>query len=111
MIKIYKKHQCSEPNSAPRLTEVAWMDDNWAYRQTVAITNAGTAQTDFQVAITLDTAALITAGKMQSDCDDIRITDLPRSDREAIYYWGVSGKVLPYWIETNNINYKLTHLV
>jgi len=53
----------------------------------VAITNAGTAQTDFQVAITLNTSALITAGKMQSDCDDVRITD-------------VNGKVLPFWIET-----------
>jgi len=67
--------------------EAAWFDDTFAYRQTVAITNAGTAQTDFQVAITLNTSALITAGKMQSDCDDVRITD-------------VNGKVLPFWIET-----------
>ena len=67
--------------------EAAWFDDTFSYRQTVAITNAGSAQTDFQVSITLNTSALITAGKMQSDCDDIRVTD-------------VSGKVLPIWIET-----------
>jgi len=67
--------------------EAAWYDDTFAYRQRVDITNAGTAQTDFQVAIILDTATLVTAGKMQSDCDDIRVTD-------------VSGKVLPHWIET-----------
>ncbi|MBU2543665.1 DUF2341 domain-containing protein [Patescibacteria group bacterium] len=71
----------------PEETEAAWFDDGWGYRQTVAITNAGTAQTNFQVAITLNTSALVTAGKMQSDCDDIRITD-------------VSGKMLPIWIET-----------
>lgn len=65
----------------------AWFDETWGYRQRVDITNAGTAQTDFQVAITLDTAALITAGKMQTDCDDIRVTD-------------IGGKVLPIWIET-----------
>ncbi len=32
-------------------------------------------------------AALIAAGKMQSDCDDVRITD-------------VNGKLLPHWVET-----------
>jgi len=69
--------------------QAAWFDDTFAYRQTVAITNAGTAQTDFQVAITLNTSALITAGKMQSDCDDIRITD-------------INGKILPHWIEESN---------
>ncbi len=67
--------------------EAAWMDDQWGYRQTIAITNSGTAQTDFQVPVTLNTSALITAGKMQSDCDDIRITD-------------VNGKVLAHWIQT-----------
>ena len=67
-------------------TEAAWYDDTFAYRQTVAIANAGTAQIDFQVAITLNTSALVTAGKMQNDCDDIRITD-------------INGKPLPYWID------------
>ncbi|MFH1959580.1 MAG: DUF2341 domain-containing protein, partial [Patescibacteria group bacterium] len=70
----------------PQETEAGWFNDGWGYRKSVAITNAGADQTDYQVAITLDTAALITAGKMQSDCDDIRITDH-------------QGKVLPYWIE------------
>jgi hypothetical protein len=65
-----------------------WFNDSFGYRQKVAITNAGSAQTDYQIPITLDTATLITAGKMQSDCDDIRVTD-------------IGGKVLPYWIEKN----------
>lgn len=66
----------------------AWMDENWSYRQTVALTNAGSNQTDYQVSFTLDTATLITAGKTQSDCDDIRITD-------------INGKLLPHWIQTS----------
>ncbi len=69
-----------------KTASAVWFDDNYYYRQTVAVTNAGTAQTDFQISITLDTATLITAGKMQSDCDDIRVTD-------------VNGKLLPIWLE------------
>lgn len=73
----------------PKL-EAAWYDDSFAYRKAVNITNSsGSTLTDFQVSFTLDTASLISAGKMQSDCDDIRITD-------------VNGKVLPHWIEENN---------
>lgn len=55
--------------------EAGWWNDNWQYRQKVVISNSGSAQTDFQVPITINTATLISAGKMQSDCDDIRILD------------------------------------
>src|SRR3989344_2324413 len=72
-----------------KTTSAAWFDDSWSYRQRVDITNSGTAQTDYQVSITLDTATLITAGKVQSDCDDIRITD-------------TNGKLLPHWVEESN---------
>lgn len=65
------------------------MDDNFGYRQRVDITNAGTAQTDFQVAITLNTSALVTAGKMKSLCQDVRITN-------------INGKILPYWTHQCN---------
>ena len=64
----------------------AWFDENWAYRQTITISNAGSAQTDYQVMFTLDTASL-TTDKMQSDCDDIRVTDS-------------SGNPISFWIET-----------
>lgn len=70
--------------------EAGWWNETWMYRKAVNITNnSGSTLTDFQVSITLDTASLISAGKMQSDCDDIRITD-------------VNGNVLPHWIEENN---------
>jgi hypothetical protein len=44
--------------------------------------------TNYQVLVTLDTASLISAGKMRSDCGDIRFTD---SDAQTL---------LSYWIES-----------
>ena len=76
-------------NASP--SEAAWFDDTYTYRQRFEIANAGTTQTDFQVSITLDTATLISAGKMQSDCRDIRVVDL-------------DNKILPHWVETNGLN-------
>ena len=64
----------------------AWFDESFLYRQITTVTNAGKAQADFQVSITMDTATLITANKMQADCDDIRVTD-------------INGKILPHRIE------------
>lgn len=73
--------------SQPEQSEAVWFNDQWLYRQKVDITNqSGSNLTDFQVAITLNTAQMITDGKLQSDCDDIRITD-------------TKGVLLPYWIE------------
>lgn len=82
---------------ATKPTEAAWYNNNWLYRQTTAITNNGSAQTDFQVAVTLNTSSLISAGKMKSDCSDIRLTD-------------PNGVNLPYWIEngTNACNTSTT---
>lgn len=46
------------------------------YEVTVTVTNGGgVALTDHQVSITLDTATLIAAGKLQADGDDLRVTD------------------------------------
>jgi hypothetical protein len=74
----------------PTQTEAAWWNEGWLYRQRVDITNnESTDLTDFQVKITLDTATLITAGKLQSDCDDIRITDH-------------QGNEIPFWVEEND---------
>lgn len=65
-------------------TSAAWFDDSWSYRQTVALTNAGSNQIDYQISFTLDTS---NTAKFQADCDDIRVTD-------------ISGKLLPHWIES-----------
>ncbi|MBI3985063.1 MAG: DUF2341 domain-containing protein [Candidatus Levybacteria bacterium] len=77
--------------SHPFGSNAAWFDDNYGYRQRVDITNSGSAQTNYQIVITLNTSALISAGKMQAGCNDIRIVDL-------------TGDLLPYWIETGGSN-------
>ncbi len=74
----------------PQKAVASWMDESWLYRVPIQVTNSsGSTQTDFQVSFTLDTSSLITAGKMNSSCNDLRVTD-------------ISGKILPYWIEENN---------
>ncbi len=58
------------------------------YEQAITINSTNTnTLTNYQVQVTLNTSALITAGQMQADCADIRFTDS-------------SGNLLPYWIES-----------
>ncbi len=66
-----------------------WYDTSWKYRQSVAITNAsGSTLTDYQIPFFLDTATLIDAGKLNSDCSDLRVTN-------------AGGTTMPYWIATS----------
>ena len=59
-------------------TIMTWLT-NQNYRKAVTISNTGSALSDYQVLITIDTATLITAGKMRPDCRDIRLTDVDGS--------------------------------
>ena len=56
-------------------TEAVWYDDSYGYRHRVTFTHNAAVTTDSAVTFTLDTAELITANLMQSDCDDTRFTD------------------------------------
>lgn len=55
-------------------SSAAWFNDNWSYRTEYTVTH-GSALTDRKIKIDIDTATLITAGKLQSDCDDSRFTN------------------------------------
>jgi len=68
--------------------------DGNPYRRPVTINNTQNSNTltNYQVLITLNTQNLISAGKMKSDCGDIRISD---SD-------GITK--LSYWLETGTCN-------
>jgi len=58
------------------------------FRKPITITErSGNTLTDYQVPVTVDTASLISAGKMRPDCGDIRF-------RDSI------GSEIPYWIES-----------
>ncbi len=75
---------------SPEPTQASWWNETWLYRRAIQISNDnGEDLEDFQVAITLDTASLITDGKLQNDCSDLRITD-------------INGRLIPHWIEENN---------
>src|SRR3989344_1357743 len=69
--------------------EAAWFDDNWGYRQRIDVTVTSTASdiTFLDTLITVDTDDLITAGKLQSSCQDLRFTNQ-------------NGKALPYYIDS-----------
>lgn len=58
----------------------------WAYYKTITIDNSGGAETNnYQVKLTIDTATLVSAGKLQVDCDDLRFLDSDNST-ELSYY-------------------------
>jgi len=68
----------------------SWWNSDWQYRRAITINNTlnTNSLTDYQVLAILDTASLVSAGKMQSDCSDIRFID---SDGTLISYWLESG--------------------
>ncbi len=61
--------------------------DGTLYKQAVTINNTATASvlTDYQIKLTINTAALIDAGKMDADCGDIRFLD--SDDSTNLSYW------------------------
>lgn len=53
----------------------AWFDENWFYRKAITITNSGSEAVDNKISVNVDTSALVSAGQLQSDCDDLRFTN------------------------------------
>ena len=74
------------PRYASATLDQSWYDTAWLYRRPVTLTNSGTALTNYQVKITLDSS--FDFSKAESDGSDIRVID---SD-------GITP--LPFWIET-----------
>ena len=68
----------------------AWLS-GWKYRRPITIDNTANPNNlnHYQVLITLDTHSLISAGKMEPDCRDIRFTD--SDETTVISYWIESG--------------------
>ena len=77
----------------------AWWNDSWNYRRTITVNNnSGIGQTNFSASISIGTSALVAGGKMQSDCDDLRITDQ-------------NGNLLPHWVEPGTCNTSTTKVL
>jgi len=65
----------------------------WRFRRAVTISNTNSFSiAKYQLRIFINTASLISASKMRSDCGDLRVTD---SD---------GATLLPYWIEPGTCN-------
>ncbi len=90
----------------PQKTEAAWWESSWRYRQRIAIQYSGvTSLENYQVLLNdVNTSALVTAGKLQSDCDDLRFAG---ADGVQYDYWIESGcntTTTDIWVEVNRIN-------
>ena len=81
-------------------TGVAWYDNNWGFRRSVDVSNdTGSTLSDEDVMIVIDTASLVTAGKLQNDCDDLRFTD--SDDSSLLSYWiegGCNTSTTQVWV-------------
>lgn len=67
----------------PQATQAAWFDDSYKYRLKISFTHNADISAERAVTYSLDTAEIIAAGLMQSNCADTRFTD-------------VDGKLLKY---------------
>ncbi len=68
---------------------LGWLDSSWEYRKPISVSNSGADLTDEDVLVEIDTASLVTAGKLQSDCDDLRFTD--NDESTTLSYWVEGG--------------------
>lgn len=77
--------------------ETPWLP-GYPYVDTINITeNSGTNLTDYQVLVVVNSSLLISEGKMNGDCSDIRFTEYNSTD------------LLSYWIESG-CNTSLTNI-
>jgi hypothetical protein len=82
---------------------MAWYNISWNYRRSITV-SSGSALTNYQVLVTVDTASLVTASKMQSSCNDIRFTS--SDGTTLINYWiesGVNSSSTRIWINIPSI--------
>jgi hypothetical protein len=87
------------------MSYLPWLS-GWKYRRPITIDNTQNTNnlTDYQVLVTVDTASLISTGKMRSDGGDIRFTD---SDGVTLLsYWiqeGINTSSTKIWVKIPSI--------
>ena len=75
---------------------VPWLT-GWSYRLPITVTST-LSLSNYQILVQVNTASLVSAGKMRSDCGDVRFTD---SD---------GATLLSYWIEPATVNTASTQI-
>ncbi len=88
---------------SPHPSVASWFNMSWAYRQTVTITNNGSTQTNYIVPITIDTQTLISAGKMQSDCDDARFATSAGTEQTYFLEVGCNTTTTQFFVKLDSI--------
>ncbi len=66
-----------------------WYNIDWNYRKPINISGSPSVLADFQVSMAIDTAVLMSDGKMRLDCGDFRFTD--SDGKTELDYWIESG--------------------
>lgn len=78
-----------------------WYSSDWNYRRALYLDNSkGMDLNDEDILIELDTKSLIAEGKMQGDCDDLRILDSDNST--SLKYWiegGCNTESTQIWVK------------
>jgi len=70
-----------------------------AFSRPITITNSGSTLTNHHTLLTIDTAALISASKVQADCDDLRFYDV--NDTQLVYWIenGCNTSTTKIWVQ------------
>jgi len=93
-------------NSTAHASQPDWYDANWGYRTALTVDNTSNVDslTNYQMAINLDTATLINAGKMRADGNDIRFADADGTS--LLDYWlevGINTNATKLWVEIPSV--------
>ncbi|MCX6355671.1 MAG: DUF2341 domain-containing protein [Candidatus Aureabacteria bacterium] len=91
------------PTVTPTLTPTPVWLSGWGYRKPITLSNSGSALTDYQVLLTMNTEELIPA-KMRSDGGDIRFTD--SDEITLINCWiksGINTASTKIWVKVPSV--------
>ncbi|MFZ5340337.1 MAG: DUF2341 domain-containing protein, partial [Candidatus Micrarchaeota archaeon] len=81
----------------------AWWNSSWSYRMPINVSSISGNLNDYQINLTVNTQTLISAGKMRSDCGDIRFAN---STDNELNYWIESGcntSATKIWVKVPNL--------
>lgn len=86
-------------------SEAALCFPNWKYNRSITVTNSnGSSLSNFQVKLIVNTQALISAGKMKNNGDDIRFSD---GSCNNLHYWidsNFNTTTTVIWVKTKTLN-------
>jgi hypothetical protein len=90
----------------PAYSKIFYKNVSSSNKLSITIDNTQNPNTlsNYQVLVTLDTASLISAGKMRSDCGDIRFTD--DDGQTVLSYWiesGCNSASTRIWVKVSSI--------